>query len=95
MRAIIRFAGGEDADVVWNFTMELIESQIDSYIPQPKVTPKRPMEKNKRLAAVIEDMLKNEIDRMPFEYLNDEDERTVKTLGGSAYLWMGQRPADA
>ena len=31
-------------------------------------------------------MLKNEIDRMPFEYLNDEDERTVKTLGGSAYL---------
>ena len=78
--------GGKDADVVWNFTMELIESQIDSYIPQPKVTPKRPTEKNKRLAAVIEDMLKNEIDRMPFEYLNDEDERTVKTLGGSAYL---------
>ncbi|MBC5648264.1 hypothetical protein [Christensenella tenuis] len=78
--------GGKDADVVWNFTMELIESQIDSYIPQPKVTPKRPTEKNKRLAAVIEDMLKNELDRMPFEYLNDEDERTVKTLGGSAYL---------
>lgn len=79
-------SGGKDAEVVWNFTMELIESQIDSYIPQPKVTPKRPTEKNKRLAAVIEDMLKNEIDRMPFEYLNDEDERTVKTLGGSAYL---------
>lgn len=78
--------GGKDAEVVWNFTMELVESQIDSYIPQPKVTPKRPTEENKRLAAVIEDMLKNELSRMPFEYLNDEDERTVKTLGGSAYL---------
>lgn len=77
---------GKPVSVVWNITKELIESQIDSKIPQPKVVPQRPTEKSIRLAKVIEDMLRNQIDRLPMEYINDEDERTSKIMGGSGFL---------
>lgn len=78
--------GGKDAAVVWNFTGELIESQIDSSIPFPRVRPQRPSERNLQLAKVIEDMIKGELDRMPFEIINDMDERMCKVMGGTAYL---------
>lgn len=64
----------------------MIESQIDSAIPQPKVKPQRPSEKTLRNASIIEDMIRNQVDRLPFESINDEDERSVKIMGGSAYL---------
>lgn len=72
--------------MVWNITYELIESQVDSKIPQPKVTPAKVTERTKRNARVIEAMLKCQNDRLPTEYLNDEDERTVRIMGGSGYL---------
>lgn len=75
-----------DADVVYNFTMELIESQIDSYIPPPKVKPKKTNDRTMNNASVIEDMIRNEIDRLPMEYLNDEDERSTKVMGGDMFL---------
>ena len=37
-------------------------------------------------AKLIEDMLRNELDRMPFEQLNDMMERTVPIQGGAAFL---------
>jgi hypothetical protein len=77
---------GKPVSVVWNITKELIESQIDSKIPQPRVVPQRPTEKSIRLAKVIEDMIRNQIDRLPMEYINDEDERTSKIMGGSGFL---------
>lgn len=77
---------GKDVDIVWNFTFELLESQIDSNIPKPKVTSSRPTERTIRNAQVIEDMLRCEIDRLPFEAMNDEDERNVKIFGGSGFL---------
>ena len=80
---------GKPVSVVWNITKELIESQIDSKIPQPKVVPQRPTEKSIRLAKVIEDMLRNQIDRLPMEYINDEDDRTSKIMGGSGFWWNG------
>lgn len=69
---------------VRNICSELIEAQIDSNIPQPKVTPRR--KQDERLAKIIEDMLRNELDRQPFERMNDIMERTVPIQGGGAFL---------
>lgn len=69
---------------VRNICAEMIESQVNSDIPQPKVTPCRPQDEGK--AKLIEDMLRNELDRLPFEQLNDMMERTVPIQGGGAFL---------
>lgn len=69
---------------VRNISAELVEAQVNSSIPQPKVTARR--EKDQRLANIIEDMLRNELDRMPFEQINDMMERTVPIQGGGIYL---------
>ena len=66
-----------------NIIFENIESQVSSSIPQPKVTPRR--EKDEKLAHLIENFIRNELDRMHFEEMNDLDERTVPIQGGS--LW--------
>lgn len=69
---------------VRNICAELIEAQTDSNLPQPKVTARRPQDEMK--AKLIEDMLRNELDRMPFEQLNDMMERTIPIQGGAAFL---------
>ena len=69
---------------VRNICAELIEAQTDANIPQPKVTARR--EKDEGKAKLIEDMLRNELDRIPFEQLNDIMERTVPIQGGAAFL---------
>ena len=68
---------------VRNIIAENIESQVSSVIPQPKVTARR--KKDEKLAKLIEDMIRNELDRMPMEYINDIQERTVPIQGGSFY----------
>jgi len=74
---------GETAHVR-NISMELIEAQVDSSIPQPKVTARR--EEDQPLAKIIEDMLRNELNRLPMEEINDMMARTVPIQGGGAYL---------
>lgn len=69
---------------VRNICSELVESQVSSSIPQPKVTARR--QKDEGLAKLIEDMLRNELDRMPFETMNDMRERTIPIQGGAAWL---------
>lgn len=69
---------------VRNICAELIEAQANSNIPQPKVTARRKQDELK--AKLIEDMLRNELDRMPFEQLNDIMERTVPIQGGALFL---------
>nr|DAG65486.1 MAG TPA: Portal protein [Caudoviricetes sp.] len=69
---------------VRNICTEIIEAEIDSAIPQPKVTARR--KKDEAKAKLIEDMIRNELDRMPFEEINDIQERTVPIQGGSFYL---------
>lgn len=76
---------GDDVTLVRNFTFELIESQIDSSIPMPKVTPMNPNPKYQENARTIEAMIKNELDRLKMEYLNDEDERVTYVHGGDYY----------
>lgn len=69
---------------VRNLCAELVEAQVSSSIPQPKVTARRAQDEGK--AKLIEDMLRNELDRLPFEQLNDMMERTVPIQGGGAFL---------
>lgn len=69
---------------VRNICAELIEAQVNSTIPMPKVTARR--KKDEKKAKLIEDMIRNELDRMPFEMLNDMMERTVPIQGGAAFL---------
>ena len=65
---------------VRNITYELIESQVDSSIPMPKVTPIH--EEDADLAKIIEQALMNEIRLLKFNEINDMQERTVPTQGG-------------
>ena len=84
---------------VRNMIFELIETQVDSNIPQPKVTAVR--EEDEALAKMAEDLIRNLLDRLPMERLNDEGERICPVQGGYEFLvdwddskagrgWMGQ-----
>lgn len=74
----------KEATHVRNIVAELIEAQVDANIPQPKVTARR--KEDEPLAKVIEDMLRNELDRMRFEDFNDQQERTVPIQGAGFWL---------
>lgn len=74
----------KSATHVRNVVAELVEAQINSAIPQPKVTAKRQQDETK--AKLIEDMIRNELDRLPFEMMNDMQERTCIIQGGSLFL---------
>lgn len=67
-----------------NIIFELIESQVESTYPTPKVTPYREVDED--AASEIEDMLRNEMDRLQTERMNDTDERTTPIQGGNFYL---------
>ena len=67
-----------------NIVAENIESEVNSTIPQPKVTARRKADEGK--AKILEDMLRNELDRLPMEELNDMAERTVPIQGGAYWL---------
>ena len=69
---------------VRNIAAELIEAQVDANIPQPKVTALRPQDEH--LAVLIEDMLRNKLDQLPVEVLNDQMERTVPIQGGGLFV---------
>lgn len=69
---------------VRNIIFENIESEVSSSIPKPKVTARR--KQDEHLAQIIENFIRNELDRMPFETMNDMAERTVPIQGGT--LWM-------
>ena len=65
---------------VRNITYELIESQVDSSIPMPKVTPIH--KEDEELARIIEVALQNEIRVLHLNIMNDKSERTVPIQGG-------------
>lgn len=68
---------------VRNIIFENIESMVSSSIPQPKVTPRR--KEDEKLANIIEHYIRNELDRLPFEMINDMAERTAPLQGGVGY----------
>ena len=67
-----------------NIVAENIESEIDNAVPMPKVTARKP--EDAELARMIENMLRNEMDRLPMEAYNDLAERTVPIQGGVCHL---------
>lgn len=76
------------ASHVRNVSFEVIETQVDSTIPAPKVTAVR--QEDEELASIIESMLRDVMDRLPSERLNDEGERLSPVQGGYGLLvdWM-------
>ena len=72
----------KQANNVRNIVYELVESQVDTSIPYPKVTPIH--EEDAELAKTIENLLINEIKRMRFHELNDVQERNVPVLASVA-----------
>lgn len=76
---------------VRNIVAELMEAQVDSSFPMPKVTARR--QEHEELAKTLEDFLRNETDRLPFEMLNDMDERITPIQGGDIFLveWDSNR----
>lgn len=76
--------GPREATHVRNIVAENIESEISSSIPQPKVTARRKQDEDK--ARLIEDMIRDELNRLPMETINDMVERIVPIQGGALYL---------
>ena len=61
---------------------ELIESQVDSNVPMPKVTSLTGKEDR---ALMIEAVIRNELDRLDTEEFIDEQARLTPMLGGSVF----------
>ena len=77
--------GGERASIVRNITFELIESQISADVPVPKVDTPCFSEEREENARTIERLCSSLRDRLPFESMNDLDERYTYIYGGS--IW--------
>lgn len=88
---------------VRNIVMEIVETQVDSTIPAPKVTALH--KEDEKLARIIECMISNVMDRLPMERINDEAERVSPLQGGFGLVvgwdssakgrgWMGQLTVD-
>lgn len=73
----------EDVAYVYNAAAETIEAQVSSDIPMPKVQAVR--EQDEHLAVIIEQEIRNQLDRLPFEMINDLAERVVPVQGGGFY----------
>ena len=84
LRALTKGDEGQKAPHIRNIVFENSESQVSSAIPSPKVTPRR--KEDEALAAKIEHWLRCELDRLPFETINDQAERTVPIQGGVGFL---------
>ena len=69
---------------VRNIAYELIESQVDSSIPMPKVTALHAGDED--LARSIERALVNKVKILKLSILNDQMERTVPVQGGDFFL---------
>lgn len=79
--------GGGEAQAlsenVRNIAYELLETEVDSSIPMPKVTAKH--KEDEPLAEAIEQMLLNEIRELHFKKMNDLSERNTIVQGGDWY----------
>ena len=79
-----QYRGSADIDgstqkalTVRNITYEMIESQVSSHIPPPKVDPTAYSEKKVRLAQSVERLLSAVRDKLPYEQMNVEQLQAV------------------
>ena len=75
----------EAALTVRNITYEIVESQVSSDIPMPKADASSFSEARERNAASIERLCRAVRMRLPFDKLNDLDERYTYVYGGSVW----------
>jgi len=87
----------ESASTVRNITYEIIESEISSDIPHPKVEAARYSEKREQNARSVERLCSSVRERLPFEEMNDRDERYTYIYGGSVWYieWDGTKSYDS
>ena len=76
----------ESAATVRNITYEIVESEISSDIPLPRVEPFSFSETHDGCAKAIEHLCLALRSRLPFEAMNDSDERYTYILGGSVWF---------
>ncbi len=76
----------QKAVTVRNITYEMIESQVSSHIPPPKVDPTAYSEEKVRLAESVERLLVAVREKLPYEQMNDLDERFCYIYGGSVWF---------
>ena len=75
----------ERATTVRNITYEIIESEVNPDVPSPKVDPECYTEKRGANARTIERLCESIKERLPFEKLNDLDERYTYIMGASVW----------
>ena len=75
----------ETAITVRNITYEIVESQVSSDIPSPKADATSYSEKRGRNATSIERLCRSIRSRLPFDEMNDIDERYTYVYGGSVW----------
>ncbi len=75
----------EEAITVRNITYEIVESQVSSDIPAPKADASSYSEKRERNAISVERLCRSVRERLPFEEMNDMDERYTYIYGGSVW----------
>lgn len=87
-----QYKGSEEIDgssvgalTVRNITYEIVESQVSSDIPHPKVDAACFSEKRNRNAQAIERLLSSVRDKLPYEEINDVDERYTYIYGASVW----------
>ena len=76
----------ERASCIRNITYELIEAQVSSHIPAPKVEAREYSEKRDRNAKSVEKLCAQMHDLLPFEKMNDMDERYTYIYGSSVWF---------
>lgn len=84
IKPIVDWEESTSATHIHNIVAENIEAIVDSNIPQPKVEARN--REDEGLARMIEDMLRNELERLPMLAHNDQAERTVPIQGGVLHL---------
>ena len=91
-RAMRQYKGSTEIDgsdeaaiTVRNITYEIVESQVSSHIPSPKADAVSYSEKRGRNAASIERLCRSVRHRLPFNEMNDMDERYTYVYGGSVW----------
>ncbi len=88
--------GSDEAAVTTrNITYEIVESQVSSDIPAPKADALYYSERRERNALAIERLCRSVRDKLPFEEMNDIDERYTYIYGGSVWYadWDNSREA--
>ena len=75
----------EAALTVRNITYEIVESQVSSDIPMPKADATSYSERRERNATSIERLCRAVRSRLPFDGMNDLDERYTYIYGGSVW----------